>query len=198
MLLSGKLLQLQQNLKTLPGIGEKTALRLAMYLVSQDKHKSINLANSINEAVSAYTFCKKCNMLSETEICSICKDSQRDYKKLCLVENTRDVYSIENTKEFNGFYFVLGRLLSPIEGIGPNEINLYKLIDLIKNEHFDEIIFALSPSTEGETTIHFIAEHLKNLSINLTRLSTGIPYGGDMEFTGTITLLNAFRRRFPV
>lgn len=198
MILSGKLLQLQQSLKTLPGIGEKTAQRLALFIVSQDKNKSLNLANSINEAVSSYTFCKKCNMLSESDPCVICDDIQRDHKKLCIVENTRDVYLLENTREYHGYYFVLGRLLSPIDGIGPAEINLYKLIDTLKNEQYEEIIFALSPSTEGETTIHYIAEHLKDLNLALTRLSTGIPYGGDMEYTGTITLLNAFRRRFPV
>lgn len=197
-MLSGKLLQLQQNLKTLPGIGEKSAQRLAMFIVSQPKDKARRLADSINEAVNAFVFCETCNILSETNPCPICSDLSRDTTKLCIVEHTRDVYQIESTKEFKGLYFVLGHLLSPIDNYGPNEIHLDKLHNYIKNNSFNEIIFAISPSTEGETTIHFIAEQIQNTNLTITRLSTGIPYGSDMEYTGTVTLLNAFRRRFPV
>ncbi len=198
MLLSGKLLKLQQQFKTLPGIGEKTAQRLALFIISQKKEKSITFSETILEAVEAYNYCPQCNCLTDSIPCTICSDLNRDHQLLCIVEQSRDVYHIESTKEFKGYYFVLGHLLSPIDGIGPEEINLSQLLELITLKHFKEVIFAISPSTEGETTIHFIAELLKDTNITLTRLSTGIPYGSDMEYTGTITLLNALKRRFPV
>jgi recombination protein RecR len=197
-MLQGKLLQLQQSLRTLPGIGDKTAQRLALHIVSQPKDKAKKIADCINEAVEAYLFCDTCNMLSESNPCAICSDSGRDQSKLCVVEHTRDIYSIETTKEYKGLYFVLGHLLSPIDNVGPKEIRFDKLENYILKNNFEEIIFAISPSTEGETTIHFIAEHFKDKPVKLTRLSTGIPYGSDMEYTGTVTLMNAMKRRFPV
>lgn len=198
MLLSGKLLKLQQHLKTLPGIGEKTAQRLALFIISQSKDKSRAFSQSILDAIEVYDYCPQCNCLTDTFPCNLCSDTSRDHQLLCIVEQSRDVYHIESTKEYKGYYFVLGHLLSPIDGIGPDEIKLNQLLDLIKAKDFKEVIFAISPSTEGETTIHFIAEFLKDQDICLTRLSTGIPYGSDMEYTGTITLLNALKRRFPI
>ncbi|HPY96775.1 MAG TPA: recombination mediator RecR [Candidatus Cloacimonadota bacterium] len=195
---SGKLLQLQQNLKNLPGIGEKTAQRLALFILSQNKEKSYQLADSIRIAVDSYTNCSTCNMLNETDPCPICKDPTRDESLLCIVESTRDVYHIESTQEYHGYYYVLGKLLSPVDGIGPKQLGLEKLKVLVQDKCFKEIIFAISPSTEGESTIHFIAEYLQDISICLTRLSTGIPYGSDMEYTGTVTLMNALKRRFPI
>ncbi len=195
---NGKLLQLQQSLKSLPGIGEKTAQRLALFIISQDKEKAYRLSDSIKDAVDSYQYCSVCNMLSESDPCPLCSDPVRDSDLLCIVEHTRDVYHIETTREYKGFYFVLGNLLSPVDGIGPNQLHLKKLQNLIREKSFKEIIFAISPSTEGESTIHFIAEYLKSENLILTRLSTGIPYGSDMEYTGTVTLMNALRRRFPI
>ncbi|HOD53107.1 MAG TPA: recombination mediator RecR [Candidatus Cloacimonadota bacterium] len=195
---TGKLLQLQQSLKSLPGIGEKTAQRLALFIVSQDKEKAFKLSDAVREAVESYQNCSFCNMLSESDPCPLCSDPDRDSELLCIVEHTRDVFHIESTREYKGHYFVLGHLLSPVDGIGPKQIQLDKLKNLIRQKAFKEIIFAISPSTEGESTIHFIAEYLKNCEISMTRLSTGIPYGSDMEYTGTVTLMNALKRRFPV
>ncbi|MDD2651184.1 MAG: toprim domain-containing protein, partial [Candidatus Cloacimonetes bacterium] len=125
-------------------------------------------------------------------------NTARDSSLLCIVEQTRDIYNIESTQEFHGYYFVLGKLLSPVDGIGPKQLNLDKLERLVQEKCFNEVIFAISPSTEGESTIHFIAEYLKNTNVCLTRLSTGIPYGSNMEYTGTVTLMNALKRRFPI
>lgn len=195
---TGTLKELQQNLKMLPGIGEKTAQRLALFLVSREKELSIQLADSILKAAENFTYCSECNMLTELDPCHICSDTERIKKKMCIVQHTQDVYLIENTKEFDGYYFVLGNLLSPLDGIGPNEIKYYELERIIKKREINEIILAINPSAEGETTINFLADKLKFLVKNITRLSTGIPFGGDIEYSSSITLSNAFQRRYNV
>jgi recombination protein RecR len=195
---NGLLKDLAQNLKQFPGVGEKTAQRLAMFLISQDKDKSRRLAESILDAVDKYNNCSKCNMLSEIDPCHFCTDVERDTKRICVVENTADVYLIQNTHEFRGIYFVLGHLLSPLDGIGPSEINFQKLADRIKQIQPEEIILALNPSPEGETTISYIASQLQPMNISITRLSTGLPFGGDIEYTSSMTLSHAFKRRMPI
>ncbi len=197
-MLEGLLGELIQNLKRLPGIGSKSAQRLAMHIISADKSKSLELAESIRNAVEKFTHCSACNMLSEQDPCRFCSDKARQNGFLCVVENTQDIHLIENTHEFSGRYFVLGNLLSPLDGIGPAEINFDKLMDLIVSDHIDEIILALNPSTEGESTINFIASHLEDMNVNITRLSTGLPFGGDLEYTSPITLGYAFKRRYSV
>jgi recombination protein RecR len=194
----GLLQELVQNLRQLPGIGEKTAQRLAMFLVSQDKDKSRSLAMSILDAVEHYKHCSICNMLAETDPCPFDANPERDTRRLCVVENTPDVYLIDNTHEFNGSFFVLGHLLSPLEGIGPEEINFPQLAAKIALEKPEEIILALNPSPEGETTMSFIASQLQDSNIRITRLSTGLPFGGDIEYTSSITLSHAFKRRMPI
>ena len=196
--LSESLVELQKNLQTLPGIGEKTAQRLAMFIVNQPKERAERLALSIVNALQKCKPCSNCFLLSDTDPCAICNDDSRDSLVLCVVESSKDVYLIENTKEFKGKYFVLGQLLSPIDGIGPRQIRISELNNYLEENTFQEIILALTPSTEGETTIQFLADHIVHKDIKITRLSTGIPYGGDMEYSGSTTLLNAFRRRFPV
>jgi recombination protein RecR len=195
---NGLLKDLAQNLKQFPGVGEKTAQRLAMFLISQDKDRSRNLAQSILDAVDKYNNCTQCNMLAETDPCSFCSDTERDTKRICVVENTADVFLIQNTHEFRGIYFVLGHLLSPLDGIGPTEINFEKLADRIKQIKPEEIILALNPSPEGETTINYIASQLQPMNIAITRLSTGLPFGGDIEYTSSMTLSHAFKRRMPI
>lgn len=195
---NGLLKDLAQNLKQFPGVGEKTAQRLAMFLISQDKERSRRLAQSIIDAVDQYKNCSLCNMLSETDPCSFCSDTERDTKNLCVVENTADVYLIQNTHEFKGLYFVLGHLLSPLDGIGPTEINFPKLLNRIKQIQPEEVILALNPSPEGETTINYIASQLSSMNISITRLSTGLPFGGDIEYTSSMTLSHAFKRRMPI
>jgi recombination protein RecR len=196
--LSKSLLELQNNLKNLPGIGEKSAFRLAYFIVNQSKEKSLNLANSIINATENCKPCPTCFLLTDDTSCEICNNTARNDKTLCIVETSKDIVIIENTNEFNGKYFVLGNLLSPIDGIGPNEIRINELKKFIKNNTFEEVILAIYPSTEGETTISFIADQLQEYNLQLTRLSIGIPYGGNMEYTGSVTLLNALKRRIPV
>jgi len=183
-------------LKKLPGIGTKSAERLAMFIVNMEKEKAHELADSIKETVDSYTNCIVCNVLSENEICEFCGALNRDEHLLCVVENTQDVYLIEKMHEFNGKYFVLGNLLSPIDGIGPQQIYFSKLKELVKSAKIKEIILALNPSAEGESTINFIASQLENVEI--TRLSVGLPFGGDIEYTSSMTLSSAFKRRFSV
>ncbi len=195
---NGLLKDLSQNLKQFPGVGEKTAQRLAMFLISQDKDKSRRLAQSILDAVEQYNHCSLCNMLAETDPCPFCADQERDTARICVVENTADVFLIQNTHEFRGIYFVLGHLLSPLDGIGPSEINFYKLVERIKQNQPEEIILALNPSPEGETTINYIASQLQPMNIATTRLSTGLPFGGDIEYTSSMTLSHAFKRRMPI
>ena len=197
-ILSESLSELQKGFQTLPGIGEKTAQRLAYFIVNQPPERAIKLSNAIKNAIDRCKPCSTCFLLSDTNPCNICRDDSRTNETLCIVESSKDVFLIENTREFNGKYFVLGNLLSPIDGIGPNEIRVNELNDLLNKYDFKEIILAISPSTEGETTIHYLANHLNLSNVKITRLSTGLPFGGDMEYTGSTTLLNAIKRRFPV
>ena len=196
--LSESLTELQKQLQKLPSIGEKTAQRLAYFLISQPKDKVQALADAMTNAILKCKPCSVCFLLSDSDPCMICTDNFRNNELLCIVESSRDIYLIESTNEFKGKYFVLGNLLSPLNGIGPNEIRINELDNYLQKNNVTEVIIAISPSTEGETTIHFIAENIKNKDIKITRLSTGIPYGGDMEYTGTTTLLNAIKRRYPV
>ena len=197
-LLSESLTELQKQLQILPSIGEKTAQRLAFFLINQPKEKVQSLISAMTNAIAKCKPCSNCFLLTDTDPCLICTDNSRNNELLCIVESSRDIYHLESTNEYKGKYFVIGNLLSPLNNIGPNEIRMNELEDYLCKNKVTEIILAISPSTEGETTIHFIAENIKNKNIQITRLSTGIPYGSDMEFTGTSTLLNALKRRYPV
>ncbi len=187
---------LKDSLKTLPGIGEKTAQRLALHILSQDKLYSSQLGESILQAVAKIENCKICNMLTDDNPCRFCSDINRNDKSLCIVEHTADVFMLESTGEFYGKYFVLGNLLSPIDGIGPDDIHIDQVLSRIKDYDVEEVIIALSPSVEGETTIAYIADRLEDWSGKISRLSTGIPFGGDLEYSNKITIANALKHRF--
>jgi len=190
--------KLIQHFNRFPGIGRKTAQRLAWSLISGQKADAHDFADSIRETVDNFTTCKHCLMLSESNPCLICSDDARDESQLCIVENTSEIYLVENMHEFKGKYFVLGHLLSPLEGFGLNDLHMSELVSLIEARKPSEIILALKPSAEGEATIHYISELLLNQNVNLTRLSTGIPFGGELEYTSTLTLANAWKRRYKV
>lgn len=183
-------------LKTLPGIGEKSAQRLALYILSQEKTNSLLLGEAILSAVEQINNCHICNILTDTNPCKFCTDANRNEKQLCIVENTADVFMMESTGEFYGKYFVLSHLLSPIDGLGPEDIHIDELLSRIHDYEIDEVIIALSPSVEGETTISYIADRLANWSGKISRLSTGIPFGGDLEYSNKITIANALKHRF--
>jgi recombination protein RecR len=187
---------LKDSLKTLPGIGEKTAQRLALHILSQDKLYSSQLGESILQAVAKIENCKICNILTDDNPCRFCSDINRNDKSLCIVEHTADVFMLESTGEFYGKYFVLGNLLSPIDGIGPDDIHIDQVLSRIKDYDVKEVIIALSPSVEGETTIAYIADRLEDWSGKISRLSTGIPFGGDLEYSNKITIANALKHRF--
>lgn len=189
---------LKDALKTLPGIGEKSAQRLALYLLSQEKTNSIQLGQAIIEAVENIENCHTCNMLTDENPCRFCSDIKRDDKQLCIVEHTADVFMLESTGEISGKYFVLENLLSPIDGLGPEDIHIDELLSRIYDYDVEEVIIALSPSVEGETTISYIADRLKEWTGKISRLSTGIPFGGDLEYSNKITIANAFKHRFKM
>ncbi len=195
-MLESILKSLVDNLKKLPGIGSRTAQRMALQLVSGSRENALELAGSIREAVESITTCSRCNMLTQSDPCAYCTDPSREDARLCIVETAADVLAIERLHEFRGRYFVLGKLLSPIEGIGPDEIHIPGLMRYLEQMQPDEVILALNPSTEGEATMEYIATILKSRDIGITRLSTGIPFGGDLEYTSPVTLSNAFKRRF--
>ncbi|MCB5246054.1 MAG: recombination mediator RecR [Candidatus Cloacimonadaceae bacterium] len=198
MIISPALDKLIQTLARFPGIGKKTAQRMAWYLVSQDKSFGLELANIIKQTVERITTCSLCNMLSESNPCPLCSSSERMDSLLCVVESTADIQIIENINEYKGRYFVLGHLLSPIDGYGPEQIHSTQLIQAIDRLHPQEVILALKPSPEGEATIHYLWELLKDKDIKVTRLSTGLPFGGDLEYSSMLTLSNAWKRRYPV
>jgi recombination protein RecR len=195
---TGLLAELEKNLKRLPGIGSKSAQRLAMFLISNHRDVATDLAESIQNAVDNYHNCQVCNMLTEDEVCHYCAAQHRDDKLLCIVENSQDVFLVENTQEFRGKYFVLNSLLSPMDGVGPEEIFFPQLIKLVKERQIQEVVLALSPSAEGESTISFLADELSDFVQQITRLSTGLPFGGDIEYTNKLTLGNALKRRYSV
>ncbi|TSA26835.1 recombination protein RecR [bacterium] len=194
----GKLEKLKDGFKQLPGIGEKTAERLAFYLISQDKQVGLNFADLINDSITSIRKCERCNMLSEKSPCHFCADDERDDTTLCVVEKSQDVYLVDETGVYNGRYFVLGNLISPLDGIGPNHINFPKLKEIIEKDNIKEIILALNPSSAGETTIAFITSKLQSPNRKITRLATGLPVGGDIEYTSSKTLASALTHRNKV
>ncbi|PKN72225.1 MAG: recombination protein RecR [Candidatus Cloacimonetes bacterium HGW-Cloacimonetes-3] len=198
MVLSDNLEKLIQALNRFPGIGRKTAQRLAWFLVSQDKNFALQLSETIKTTVESFTSCKLCNMLSESDPCPICNASDRLNTHLCVVESNSDIQIIENMNEFRGRYFVLGHLLSPIDGYGPEQIHTDMLMKRISGLKPAEVVLALKPSAEGEATIHYLWELLKDKGVTITRLSTGIPFGGDLEYSSINTLANAWKRRYTV
>lgn len=181
--------------KDLPGIGEKTAERLAFSIIAFDKDKLTSFSNAILDIRDKLTTCSVCGNISEKEICNICSDSNRNNKIIFVVEKAKDISLFEKMNIFNGKYHVLGGLISPLEGIGPEDINIDKLISRIDKENVEELILALKPSIEGETTMQYIKKILENKKIKITRIATGIPIGTDIEYIDSMTLELAFEGR---
>lgn len=182
----------------LPGIGKKTALRLVLHLLKQVPEQSLLLSESIQKLRNEIKFCKKCNNIADTDICNICNDTFRKKNVLCVVESIRDVMAIESTMQFNGMYHVLGGLLSPIEGIGPSQLFIDSLIDRIAKENIEELIMALSPNIEGDTTTYYISKKLGESLVKITTLSRGVAFGGELEYADEITLARSLVHRVPV
>ena len=195
MKLSSKISALIDALKVLPGIGPKSAKRMALSLLSSNKDTALSLSKSIEEAVLNIKFCSKCFVLNDQEICEICRSPERRNDSICVVESTSDLYSIEETSEFKGKYFVLNGLLSPIDNIGAEELNIGSLLELIGEYDLKEIIIALNSTLEGEATSYFLLEKLKKENIVISRIAQGVPSGGDLNYVDNNTLRKALSFR---
>ena len=181
--------------KKLPGIGPKSAKRLVYYLIKKPPEDIERFAQALADISQKIKFCKICFNLSEEDICHICKESGRETGKICIVEKASDVSTIESTGQYRGLYHVLGNLLSPIDNIGPEEIKLPQLMERIKNSRVEEIIIALNPTVEGESTAAYIKKGLSPFGIKITKLASGLPVGGDIEYADEITLSRAISDR---
>ncbi len=179
----------------LPGIGGKTAQRLAFHVLSLEEDEAMALANAIIDAKKSMKYCSICGNLTDEDPCKICSDKSRDQSVICVVESPKDVMAMEKIKEFKGLYHVLHGAISPMEGIGPEDINLKSLIVRLQENDVDEIILATNPNIEGEATAMYIARLVKPSGIKVSRIAHGIPVGGDLEYTDEITLLKAMEGR---
>lgn len=174
----------------LPGIGRKTALRLVLHLVKENENKTLALTEALNKLRANIKFCKTCHNISDNDECAICRSHRRDRSIVCVVEESNDVMAIENTSQFTGVYHVLGGIISPINGIGPSELSIDSLLSRVSNHggEIKEVILALSPTLEGDTTAFYLHRKLKDYPVKITTIARGIPMGGDLEYADEITL----------
>jgi recombination protein RecR len=182
----------------LPGIGKKTALRLVLHLIKQDVAMVSNFSNAIATLRNEIKFCSRCSNISDKSICNICSNTMRKQQILCVVENIRDVIAIESTQQFNGIYHVLNGIISPLDGIGPEQLTIDALVKRIEQEEIEEIIFALSPTIQGDTTIYYISKKLQQQNVKITTIARGIAFGGELEYTDEMTLAKSISNRIPV
>lgn len=177
------------ELSRLPGIGRKTALRLALHLLRGDEAKGVRLGQSIIDMVHGVRYCSVCHNISETEVCPVCADPARDVRTICVVETVRDVMSFENTGQYSGLYHVLGGVISPMDGIGPEQLEIASLVERVESGQIDEVILALSATMEGETTNFYIYRKLAPYpQVRITQLARGVTVGNEIEYTDEITL----------
>lgn len=187
--------KLIEQFRKLPGIGQKTAERLAFYVISQPDEYAEDIANAIIEAKRSILFCEKCQNLTDVSPCSICSDVRRDKTTICVVETPKDVAVIENMHEYHGLYHVLHGALSPMDGIGAEDIKIRELLERVYDENIKEVIMATNPNIAGEATAMYAAKLLKPLGVKVTRIANGVPVGGDIEYADEITLLRAMEGR---
>jgi len=181
----------------LPGIGRKTALRLVLYLLRQPVEDAERFGNAVTALRKGINYCKACNNICEGERCNICNDPRRDQSQICIVEDIRDVMAIENTGQYRGVYHVLGGIISPMDGIGPNQLKLEQLPDRIEKNAVKEVIMALSTTMEGDTTVFYISRKLRPLDVLITTIARGIAIGGELEYADEITLGRSIINRTP-
>ncbi len=195
---SSKLLENAVNeVSQLPGIGKRTALRLVLFLLQQPNSQTKELSLSLNELIDNVILCKNCHNISDSELCEICSNIKRNQSIICVVEDIRDVMAIESTGQFNGVYHVLGGKISPIEGVGPNQLNINSLIEKANSSDITELIFALSATMEGDTTNFYIYKQLEGLKIDITTIARGVSVGNELEFTDEVTLGRSIIKRIP-
>ena len=179
----------------LPGIGRKTALRLALHLLRRETNEAVALGESIIEMRKNITYCSRCHNISEEETCPVCGDRRRDQSVVCVVENVKDVITIESTHQHYGLYHVLGGLISPLDGIGPSDLEIDSLVERVKKEEIKEVILALSPTIEGDTTNFYIFRKLNDLPVKVTMLARGLSVGNELEYTDELTLGRSIQNR---
>lgn len=199
MIFSSSLLENAVNeFARLPGIGKKTALRLVLHLIKKDVGEVKKFSEAVQKMREEIKFCSRCHNISDKELCNICSNNLRRQEMICVVENIRDVIAIESTQQYNGLYHVLGGIISPLDGVGPDQLQINTLIDRIKSEKNEEIIFALSPNIQGDTTIYYISKKLKDLPVKITTIARGIAFGGELEYADEMTLARSISNRIPV
>ena len=183
------------ELSKLPGIGRKTALRLALHLLRREDHEAISLGQSIIDMRKNINYCRRCHNISEEEVCPICNDSRRNSSIVCVVENVKDVITIESTRQHSGLYHVLGGLISPLDGVSPADLEIESLVKRVTEENLEEIILALSPTIEGDTTNFYIYRKLSDLPVRVTMLARGLSIGNELEYTDELTLGKSIQNR---
>lgn len=186
------------ELSRLPGIGQKTALRLVLHLLKQEEAAVNKFGEAIIKMRREIKFCSICGNVSDGEVCSICSNPSRKQETVCVVENIRDVMAIENTQQFNGVYHVLGGVISPLDGIGPDELHIDQLVERVRKGDIQEIIMAISPTIEGDTTIYYLSKRLKDFPVRITTIARGIAFGGELEYADEMTLARSLANRLPL
>ncbi|HYH14231.1 MAG TPA: recombination mediator RecR [Flavisolibacter sp.] len=181
----------------LPGIGRKTALRLVLHLLKQEEEDVQHFSGVVSRMRNEIKFCQRCHNVADADICSICANSMRKQDVICVVENIRDVIALESTQQFNGTYHVLGGVISPLDGIGPSQLNIDTLVHRVQKEEVREVIFALSPTIQGDTTIYYIQKKLTP-SVRITTIARGIAFGGELEYADEMTLARSLQNRLPI
>lgn len=194
----GVIQELIDELGRLPGVGPKSAQRIAFYLLQADEDQAKRLAEVLMEVKERVRFCEQCGNVAEAELCNICRDPRRSKASICVVEESKDVQAIERTREFKGLYHVLGGAISPIEGIGPDNLRIKELVSRLADPEIKEIIIATDPNLEGEATATYLTRMLSPMGITISRLASGLPVGGDLEYADEITLGRAFEGRRTV
>jgi recombination protein RecR len=186
-----------ESFASLPGIGRKTALRLVLHLLKQDKHYTEQFTHALSALREGIRECNTCHNLSDDPLCAICSDARRDRSLICVVESVRDLMAIEETTQFRGLYHVLGGVISPIEGVGPADLTIDKLLERTSSGEIKEIIMAISPTIEGETTIYYISKRLKETGVVISTIARGVSFGGDLEYADELTLGRSIVARVP-
>ncbi len=182
----------------LPGIGKKTALRLVLHLLKQDASQVQGFADTLSRMRNEIRFCSRCHNVSDQELCNICANPMRRQSTVCVVESIRDVMAIEATQQFSGSYHVLGGVISPLDGVGPDQLTIESLLSRIEEQGVEELIFALNPNIQGDTTLFYIQKKLQGRSIKMTTIARGIAFGGELEYADEMTLGRSLQNRLPV
>lgn len=199
MIFSSTLLENSVNeFAKLPGIGKKTALRMVLHLLKKEVVDVKAFSEAVLKMREEIHFCQRCHNISDKEICNICADRSRKHELICVVETIRDVIAIESTQQYNGVFHVLGGIISPLDGIGPGELQIASLVSRVQNENTEELIFALSPNIQGDTTIYYISKKLTGVPVKITTIARGIAFGGELEYADEMTLGRSISNRIAV